>query len=99
MPAGCGVVASAMLFCCVADGVWKFALSPVESGGPFTVRVSVVGDAAHSLELKDVLFGDVWLCAGQNSMQQSLDQVRLPSTHCKILAWMLLRHYNTHKIL
>ncbi|WP_146088812.1 sialate O-acetylesterase [Neolewinella xylanilytica] len=51
------------------EGHWKLMLNPMEaSAEPATLSVS--GDG--SLELEDVLVGEVWLCTGQSNMQWRL---------------------------
>jgi len=52
----------------VADdkGAWKthLDLSKVEGEGPFSMTISASG----SIELKNILLGEVWLCSGQSNM-------------------------------
>jgi sialate O-acetylesterase len=56
------------------DGKWAIFLQPTKAGGPYTIQI----DASNHITLKDVLFGDVWVCAGQSNMvhQMSLHAVR-----------------------
>ncbi|XP_059931694.1 sialate O-acetylesterase [Gadus macrocephalus] len=49
----------------VTEGKWKVTLDPVEAGGPYTVIASM---DQLSVNLTDVLFGEVWLCSGQSNM-------------------------------
>ena len=53
-----------------ADGRWRVQLSALPAGGPH--RVVVKGD--QTVELKDVLIGDVWLLGGQSNMEWPLAQ-------------------------
>lgn len=57
-----------------SDGKWTVQLPALKAGGPFTVNI----DGSNHLVVKDVLIGDVWLCAGQSNMvhQMSLHSVR-----------------------
>jgi sialate O-acetylesterase len=48
------------------SGHWKASLKPLAVGGPYTARIT---GGSESIELKNVLSGDVWLCAGQSNMQ------------------------------
>jgi sialate O-acetylesterase len=48
-----------------ADGKWMVKIGPFPAGGPH--EVSVTGPQA--VTLKNVLFGDVWICSGQSNMQ------------------------------
>lgn len=51
-----------------ADGRWQVSIEPPAAGGPYTVKI-----AGHqSVELHNVLVGDVWLCGGQSNMQLAL---------------------------
>ena len=47
-----------------ADGRWQVQLTPPLAGGPYTVRVT----AQETVELHNVLVGDLWLCGGQSNM-------------------------------
>lgn len=46
------------------DRRWQVKIEPPATGGPYTVRVS----GHQTVELHDVLVGDVWLCGGQSNM-------------------------------
>ena len=48
-----------------ADGNWQTKLPPMAAGGPYTLRIR--GD--NTLELTNVLFGEVWVCSGQSNME------------------------------
>ncbi len=51
----------------IADshGRWEVRIQPPRAGGPYTVRI--VGEH-QTVELHNVLVGDVWLCGGQSNM-------------------------------
>lgn len=51
-----------------SDGKWKLSLDKVESKEPLTLKVS----GKNTIELNDVLIGEVWLCSGQSNMQMGL---------------------------
>jgi sialate O-acetylesterase len=54
-------------------GHWKATLKPMKAGGPHTLTAT--GDKnKESLEIKDVLVGEVWICSGQSNMEWSLIQ-------------------------
>jgi sialate O-acetylesterase len=46
------------------DGKWTVRLDELKAGGPYTLTVK----GANTLEVKDVLVGEVWLCSGQSNM-------------------------------
>ncbi|HEY1392578.1 MAG TPA: sialate O-acetylesterase [Methylibium sp.] len=53
-----------------ADGRWRVQLAQLPAGGPH--RLLVKGD--QTVELRDVLIGDVWLLGGQSNMEWPLAQ-------------------------
>ncbi|XP_033119616.1 sialate O-acetylesterase-like [Anneissia japonica] len=58
-----------------ADAIWKVTLDPVPPSGPFTITISSISHGIHEvIELKDVLFGDVWVCSGQSNMAFEVKQ-------------------------
>ncbi len=52
-----------------AAGKWQLDLRSPQSGGPYTITVTS-GD--QSIQYKDVLLGEVWLCGGQSNMEWTL---------------------------
>uniref|UniRef100_A0A672ITN0 Sialate O-acetylesterase domain-containing protein n=1 Tax=Salarias fasciatus TaxID=181472 RepID=A0A672ITN0_SALFA len=56
----------------VTEGIWRVTLDPVEPGGPYMVDVS---SETSTVNMTDVLFGDIWVCGGQSNMQFQTSQV------------------------
>lgn len=54
-----------------ADGKWQITLPQQKAGGPFEIEIS----ASNKLILKDILFGDVWLCSGQSNMEYPMNRL------------------------
>ena len=52
-----------------ATGKWQVTLPAMDAGGPF--EMTIRGTDAQKL-LKNVLYGEVWLCSGQSNMQWTL---------------------------
>ncbi len=52
------------------DGKWRVDLKPLEAGGPFTMKIS----GENTVEVKDVLVGEVWVASGQSNMEWRLNQ-------------------------
>ena len=48
-----------------ASGRWQVTLPATPAGGPYTITVK----GQNTIELTDVLVGDVWLASGQSNMQ------------------------------
>ena len=55
-----------------ANGRWQAWIQPPAPGGPYTLRIT----GRQTVELHEVLVGDVWICAGQSNMQFGLAQAR-----------------------
>ncbi len=55
------------------DGGWRAVLPKCAAGGPYTLTVR--GTTA-TIELKNVLVGDVWLCGGQSNMDLDINYYR-----------------------
>ncbi len=51
-----------------ADHRWQVEIQPPPAGGPYTVKIT----GHQSVELHNVLVGDVWLCGGQSNMEFKL---------------------------
>jgi sialate O-acetylesterase len=47
------------------NGKWKMLFKPMKFGGPYTLKVKA---DQHTVLLKDIMIGDVWLCSGQSNM-------------------------------
>tara|TARA_R110000796_G_scaffold104102_1_gene213723 strand:+ start:82076 stop:84064 length:1989 start_codon:yes stop_codon:yes gene_type:complete len=51
------------------DGKWAIELPKMKAGGPYTMAIS----GENNIIIKDILIGDIWLCAGQSNMVHQLD--------------------------
>lgn len=52
-----------------SEGKWEVELPEMKAGGPYTMDIS----GKNNIQVKDILIGDVWLCAGQSNMVHQLD--------------------------
>ncbi|CAN5384981.1 sialate O-acetylesterase [soil metagenome] len=52
-----------------ASSRWQITLPALPAGGPHILEVRCGGE---SLQLEDILLGDLWLCAGQSNMERPL---------------------------
>jgi len=63
-------------------GSWKITLQPVAAGGTYEMTFT----ASNRIVVKDILFGDVWVCSGQSNMEFMMERLvplfetRLPAT-------------------
>ena len=52
-----------------ADRRWQVEIQPPAAGGPYTLKVS---GGRQTIEIHNVLVGDVWICGGQSNMEFKL---------------------------
>ncbi len=52
-----------------ADGNWQTKLPAMAAGGPYTLQIK----GSNTIELTNVLFGEVWVCSGQSNMQWTVN--------------------------
>jgi sialate O-acetylesterase len=50
------------------SGKWSVQLNPTKAGGPYTMQIT----GSNTINLKDILVGDVWFCSGQSNMVHQL---------------------------
>ncbi|HCD32906.1 MAG TPA: hypothetical protein DER01_10910 [Phycisphaerales bacterium] len=50
------------------DGKWRVTFTAMKAGGPFEMTVK----AQNTLNISDILIGEVWLCSGQSNMEQGI---------------------------
>jgi sialate O-acetylesterase len=52
-----------------ADNKWMVSLPATKAGGPYTIDIA----ASNRILIKEILFGDVWLCSGQSNMVHQMN--------------------------
>jgi sialate O-acetylesterase len=57
---------------CNPDGKWEILLPAQSAGGPYNMEISSV----NRITVKDILFGDVWVCSGQSNMELKMERVK-----------------------
>lgn len=55
------------------DGRWMVTLAKLSLGQP--LEMTVKGSSGHTIALKNILVGDVWLCSGQSNMGMGVHKV------------------------
>ena len=53
-------------------GNWEIELPPQAAGGPHELEIR----GKNEITIRDVLFGDVWLCSGQSNMVLPMERVK-----------------------
>ncbi|NXP00641.1 SIAE acetylesterase, partial [Certhia brachydactyla] len=54
------------------SGTWTTVLDPMDQGGPYELTAE---QGLENVTLRDIYFGDVWLCSGQSNMVMTVLQV------------------------
>ena len=54
------------------NGNWVIELPPYEAGGPY----EMVFKGKNEIKVRNILFGDVWLCSGQSNMVLPMERVK-----------------------
>lgn len=57
-------------------GKWIVRFPKFKAGGPYTLKISEQGKPETSIELNDVLIGDVWVASGQSNMEWQVQQAK-----------------------
>ena len=72
----------------IVDGKWKVLFPKMKAGGPFIIKIG----GTDSIQLNNVMIGDVWVCGGQsnmefdfkNSSQYANDILTTPNTNLRL---------------
>lgn len=54
------------------DSTWSVMLPPQMAGGPHNISIK----GYNQIMVKNVLFGDVWLCSGQSNMELPIERLK-----------------------
>ncbi|PTS98541.1 sialate O-acetylesterase [Flavobacterium sp. HMWF030] len=55
-----------------AEGKWTIFLPSQKAGGPYEMTLK----GSNTIVLKNILFGDVWVCSGQSNMELPMDRLK-----------------------
>lgn len=69
-------------------GKWKAKLPAMEAGGPYQFIVS----SSNSIQINDVLIGEVWLCSGQSNMEWTVARSLNPVEEAAAAKYPQIRH-------
>lgn len=54
------------------NGKWQLNLDPLSAGGPYNMTIK----GNNSIQLSNILIGDVWVCSGQSNMEFLMERVK-----------------------
>lgn len=79
------------------NGRWVVILAPRKAGGPYAMDINGI----NHIWLKDIMVGDVWLCAGESpmatrlgSMKEKYANIISQADHAPIYQYRIERHYD-----
>jgi sialate O-acetylesterase len=73
-----------------ADRRWQAKIQPPPAGGPYIIKIS----GRETVELHNVMVGDVWLCGGQSNMGLPLRFVRNGADEAKVANYPEIRFFS-----
>ncbi len=76
------------------DGRWQINLDALEAGGPFTLTVK---GAINTVEITDVLVGEVWICSGQSNMEWTVAQTNNARAEIRAAKYPAIRQFLVKK--
>ena len=72
------------------DGKWSVKLPKQSAGGPHTMTVS----GSNTVELSDILIGEIWVCSGQSNMAWRVEQSSNAQTEIKAAKFPRIRLFH-----
>ncbi|MBT3378849.1 MAG: 9-O-acetylesterase [Lentisphaerae bacterium] len=76
------------------DGTWKVGVKTPGAGGPFTVTVR----GKNTIEYKEVLSGEVWLCSGQSNMGMTVGSSNNAKEEMAAATYPKIRLFKVHLV-
>jgi sialate O-acetylesterase len=75
-------------------GNWKVSLPALEAGGPYILTVK---SKSNTIELKDILIGEVWVCSGQSNMEFLVNSAQNSLVEKGSANYPQIRHFTVEK--
>lgn len=79
-----------------ATGYWEIDLGPHPAGGPYYL---VLSDDATSVTISGIVFGDVWICAGQSNMAWTMADLKFVQKEINVANNPNIRHTTIDRIM
>ena len=73
-----------------AKGNWRTKLPAMSAGGPYILHIA----ASNTLELTNVMFGEVWICSGQSNMEWPVRASKDSESEIAAADYPLIRLFN-----
>jgi sialate O-acetylesterase len=76
------------------DGEWQARLPAMKQGGPHRIKIQ----GKNSIELTDVLVGEVWICSGQSNMEWSMAAIKNSGQEIENAEYPNIRLFHVPKV-
>jgi sialate O-acetylesterase len=77
-----------------SDGKWKLYLGPLDTGGPFEMKVS----GKNMITIRNVLVGEVWICSGQSNMAMEVENCLNAKQEIASARYPLIRQFQVKRM-
>ena len=77
------------------DGKWQLKLKTPKAGGPYDITIK----GNNTIELKNVLIGEVWVCSGQSNMQWSMKGTENPDKDIAAANYPNIRLFTVERVI
>ena len=77
------------------QGKWMVNLKTLQAGGPYTITIK----GANTVILKNVMVGEVWICAGQSNMEMGISAVNNAEQEVKEANYPNIRLFHFKRII
>lgn len=79
----------------IQDGQLEVVMPAFKAGGPYEMKI--IG--SNTILIKDIYFGDVFVCGGQSNMEWPMDKINNVANEIKDGRYPLIRHLTINRIL
>ncbi len=69
------------------NGYWQVVLKSMQAGGPLKMLIK----GKNTIELTNILIGDVWICSGQSNMEMSVKNSNNPNEEITAANYPMIR--------
>jgi sialate O-acetylesterase len=76
------------------SGTWSVTFKPMEHGGPFTMDIT---GKSNSIQLKNILIGDVWVGSGQSNMEWIMENTDDAEREIAVADFPMIRLFTVQK--
>lgn len=75
------------------DGKWMVKLNPIKAGGPYDMTIT----GKNTIDLTNILIGEVWVGSGQSNMQFAVKQGKDPNQELENARYPEMRLFNVER--